>query len=103
MTARTQVHSLQVATELFRFVEDKVLPGTGIDSAKFWAGFDAIVNELAPKNAALLAERDRLQAELDAWHAKHPGPIKNMAKYQAFLRKTGYLVPVPPKVKVTSR
>ena len=54
MTARTTVHSLQVATELYRFIEDKVLPGTGVDSAKFWAGFDQIVNDLAPKNAALL-------------------------------------------------
>ena len=66
MTARTTVHGLQVATELFRFIEDKVLPGTGVDSAKFWAGFDAIVKDLAPKNAALLAERDRIQLDMDA-------------------------------------
>jgi malate synthase len=102
MTARTQVHSLQVATELFRFVEDKVLPGTGIDSAKFWAGFDAIVNELAPKNAALLAERDRIQTEMDQWHAAHPGPIADMAAYKAHLEKIGYLVPVPGDVKATT-
>jgi malate synthase len=102
MTARTQVHSLQVATELFRFVEDKVLPGTGIDSAKFWAGFDAIVNELAPKNAALLAERDRIQTEMDAWHAANPGPISDMAAYKAHLEKIGYLVPVPGDVKATT-
>ena len=57
MTDRTTTHRLQVATELFRFVEDKVLPNTGIDSAAFWAGFDKIVSDLAPKNAALLAER----------------------------------------------
>ena len=102
MTARTQVHGLQVATELFRFVEDKVLPGTGIDSAKFWAGFDAIVNELAPKNAALLAERDRIQTEMDQWHAAHPGPISDMAAYKAHLEKIGYLVPVPGDVKATT-
>jgi len=102
MTARTQVHSLQVATELFRFVEDKVLPGTGIDSAKFWAGFDAIVNELAPKNAALLAERDRIQTEMDAWHTANPGPISDMAAYKAHLEKIGYLVPVPADVKATT-
>ena len=100
---RTSTHGLQVATVLKTFVDQQVLPGTGLQSEAFWAGFSAIVNDLAPKNAALLAERDRLQAELDAWHAKHPGPIKNMAKYQAFLRKTGYLVPVPPKVKVTTK
>ncbi len=102
MTARTQVHSLQVATELYRFVEDKVLPGTGIDSAKFWAGFDAIVNDLAPKNAALLAERDRIQADMDAWHAANPGPIQDMAAYKAHLEKIGYLVPVPADVQATT-
>ncbi|HJV51617.1 MAG TPA: hypothetical protein VJ652_09165, partial [Noviherbaspirillum sp.] len=72
MTARTTVHRLQVATQLHRFIEDNVLPGTGIDSATFWQGFDAIAHELAPKNAALLAERDRLQAELDKWHKANP-------------------------------
>jgi len=102
MTARTTVHGLQVATELYRFIEDKVLPGTGIDSARFWAGFDAIVNDLAPKNAALLAERDRIQADMDAWHTSNPGPIADMAAYKAHLEKIGYLVPVPGDVKATT-
>ncbi|WP_290871552.1 malate synthase G [Aquabacterium sp.] len=102
MTARTTVHGLQVATELFRFIEDQVLPGTGVDSARFWAGFDAIVADLAPKNAALLAERDRIQTEMDQWHTAHPGPITDMPAYRAFLEKIGYTVPVPADVKVTT-
>ncbi|MBK1714622.1 malate synthase G [Rubrivivax gelatinosus] len=100
---RTTFHRLHVDTLLARFIEDQVLPGTSIEPAAFWAGFDAIVADLSPKNAALLAERDRLQTELDAWHAKHPGPIKNMAKYRAFLEKIGYLVPVPARVKATTK
>ena len=103
MTDRTTVHGLQVATELLRFVEEQVLPGTGIEPAAFWHGFDAIVHDLAPKNAALLAERDRLQTDLDHWHTKHPGPIKNPTKYRAHLEKIGYLVPVPPVVKLTTK
>ncbi len=99
MTQRTQAHRLQVATQLYRFIEDKVLPGTGISSAAFWKGFDAIAHELGPKNAALLAERDRLQLEMDAWHKAHPGPIKDMKAYRAFLEKTGYLAPVPDEVQ----
>jgi len=103
MTERIAVHRLQVATPLYRFIEDQVLPGTGVEPAAFWQSFDAIVHDLAPKNAALLAERDRLQAEMDAWHKAHPGPIRSMAKYRRFLQKSGYLVPVPAKVKATTK
>ncbi|HJV53412.1 MAG TPA: malate synthase G, partial [Noviherbaspirillum sp.] len=77
-------------------------PGTGIDSATFWQGFDAIAHELAPKNAALLAERDRLQAELDKWHKANPGPIADMAAYKGFLQSIGYLLPAPGDVKSTT-
>jgi malate synthase len=103
MTARTQCHGLQVATELHQFIESQVLPGTGVDSATFWKGFDAIVTDLAPKNTALLAERDRLQLELDNWHTANPGPIKDMSAYKAFLSKIGYLVPAPVGTKATTQ
>jgi malate synthase len=102
MSDRTTLHSLQVATELQRFIDDQVLPGTGIAPADFWAGFDAIVRDLSPKNAALLAERDRLQAELDAWHAAHPGPIGDMPAYRGFLSRIGYLAAPPGPVACTT-
>jgi len=102
-TKRTQVRSLQVATNLYKFIETKVLPDTGVSSDKFWKGFDAIVQDLAPKNIALLAERDRLQTEMDTWHSANPGPIKNMKAYRKFLEKIGYLVPQPDKVKATTK
>ena len=101
-TERTPSHRLQVATELYRFIEDKVLPGTGVASAAFWTGFDAIVADLAPKNIALLAERDRLQTELDTWHKANPGPIADMPAYRTFLEKIGYLVPQPAAVTITT-
>ncbi|HZY17245.1 MAG TPA: malate synthase G [Ramlibacter sp.] len=102
MTARTSTHRLDVATELHRFINDQVLPGTGIDSDAFWKGFDAIVHDLAPKNAALLAERERLQTELDRWHRAHPGPIRDMKAYRGFLEQIGYLVPHPRGAKATT-
>jgi len=101
-TMRTLIHSLQVADVLVRFIEDEVLPGTGIAAAHFWAGFDAIVRDLAPRNAALLAERERLQTALDAWHRAHPGPITDMAAYRGFLQGIGYLVPAPARVQATT-
>ncbi|NCV40260.1 MAG: malate synthase G, partial [Betaproteobacteria bacterium] len=104
MTERTPIHRLEVATGLYQFINDKVLPGTGIDPARFWEGFDAIVHDLAPKNLHLLAERDRMQAALDQWHQSHPGAIEDMPAYQHFLRSIGYLVDDPGPVQVnTSR
>jgi malate synthase len=102
MTARTACHRLQVATVLYRFIEDKVLPGAGIDSASFWKGFDAIVHDLTPKNKALLAERDRLQTALDQWHRANPGPISDMSAYRGFLQSIGYLVPQPNDFTITT-
>jgi malate synthase len=102
MTARTSCHRLQVATPLYDFIEQQVLPGTGVASAEFWKGFDAIVHDLGPKNIALLAERDRIQTEMDAWHRAHPGPIQDMPAYKAFLTKIGYLVAVPANARATT-
>ena len=100
---RIQEHRLHVAAVLHSFIQDKVLPGTGIAPEAFWKGFDAVVADLAPKNIALLAERDRLQTELDTWHKANPGPIGDMPAYKAFLEKIGYLVPSPTKVKITTK
>ncbi len=102
MTARTTCNRLQVATVLYRFIEDKVLPGTGIDSSSFWKGFDALVHDLTPKNAALLKERDRIQLEMDAWHRAHPGPVSDMAAYRKQLQAIGYLAPVPAEALATT-
>ena len=103
MTSRTTRHRLHVATTLQRFIDEQVLPGTGVTSERFWAGFDAIVHDLAPKNAALLAERERLQSELDTWHRAHPGPVRAMKAYRRFLQGIGYLVPVPQGTRVTTK
>ncbi len=102
MTERVNCQRLQVAANLQRFVDQEVLPGTGIEREAFWAGFDALVHELAPQNRALLAERERLQAELDAWHRAHPGPVSDMPAYRAFLESIGYLLPQPEQVQAST-
>ena len=102
MTQMNPRGGLQVAANLDQFVETEALPGTGIDSAAFWSGFDALVHELAPKNRALLAERDRLQTELDNWHRANPGPVRDLHAYRAFLEGIGYIVPVPASVQATT-
>nr|WP_321271807.1 malate synthase G [Alcaligenes faecalis] len=102
MTTRISCQRLQVAEVLHQFIEQEALPGTGISSEAFWAGFDKLVHDLAPKNRALLAERDRLQVELDKWHTANPGPITDMPGYKSFLSSIGYLKEAPADVKVNT-
>ncbi|MHC8381975.1 malate synthase G [Pseudomonas sp. LB3P14] len=102
MTDFVNCQGLKVAPVLQRFVDLDVLPGTGLDPQAFWSGFATLVHELAPQNRALLAERDRLQAELDTWHRSHPGPVTDMPAYRSFLSGIGYLQPQPADVKVST-
>src|SRR5690606_8413841 len=102
MTDRISSHGLQIAASLHRFIEQEALPGTDVQPAAFWEGLSAIIHDLAPKNRALLAERDRLQAALDDWYAQHPGPIADPAAYRAFLKEIGYLKDAPAQVAVTT-
>jgi malate synthase len=102
MTDRVNIQRLQVAANLQRFVDEEVLPGTGLAREAFWTGFDALVHELAPHNRALLAERDRLQSELDTWHRAHPGPVTDMPAYRAFLTGIGYLLAPPVSVQAST-
>ncbi|OJU23269.1 MULTISPECIES: malate synthase G [unclassified Sphingomonas] len=85
---------LQVAAELAQFVDDRVLPGTGIAPEDFWRGAAAIFADLAPENRALLAERERLQQAIDARYQA------GEAVDEAFLRSIGYLVDDPARFTV---
>jgi malate synthase len=96
MTDRTLRAGLQVDTVLARFVEDEALPGTGVEAEHFWSGFAALLADFAPKNRALLARRDDLQARIDAWHVARRGQPHDHAAYKAFLAEIGYLLPEGP-------
>ncbi|WP_207537209.1 malate synthase G [Sabulicella rubraurantiaca] len=94
--------SLDVAPELRSFIENEALPGTGVDPARFWQGMEAILRDLAPRNAALLAKRDALQAKLDEWHRANPARPIDLGAYEGFLREIGYLLPEPEDFQVTT-
>jgi len=100
-TPRTQKGGLQVATVLSDLIEQRILPGTGIEPAAFWAGFEQITNTFAPRNRELLAKRDAMQAQIDAWHRKQGGQ-HDAAAYKQFLGEIGYLLPEPADFKVTT-
>jgi malate synthase len=102
MTDRISEGGLRIAAELHTLLEQDIAPGTGVSAAQFWAGLDAIVHDLAPRNRELLAQRDALQAQIDAWHRAHPGPGYDRAAYKAFLQEIGYLLPEPADFSIST-
>ncbi len=93
---------LMVDPELAAFVADEAIPGSGVTADAFWSGFAKILADLGPGNAALLATRDALQAQIDAWHRAHHGRPHDAAAYRAFLEEIGYLLPEPPATPITT-
>jgi len=100
MSERIEKFGLQVARSLYDMIEQEALPGTGVDSDRFWKGLSDLVHAKGTKNRALLARRDDLQARIDAWHRERRGRPHDQAAYTAFLHEIGYIVPVGPDFQV---
>jgi malate synthase len=90
--SRIEKHGLSIETVLHDFLVNEALAGLPIDADAFFAGFSAIVHDLAPKNRELLVKRDQLQARIDEWYRQNGAPA-HMDAYEAFLREIGYLLP----------
>jgi len=101
MTERIQAGGLQVAKELYDFINDRAIPGTGVDQATFWANFDELVHDLAPKNKVLLEKREAIQAKVDAFHQENPQ--LDPASYKSFLQDIGYLLPEGEAFEATTQ
>ncbi len=95
MTNYVDRAGLKVATVLANFVETRALVGVGIEADALWAGLSKLLADFAPRNTALLAKREDLQAQIDAWHVARSGKSHDAAAYQGFLTEIGYLVPEP--------
>ncbi len=93
MTHYESIAGLQVASELAAFVRDEALSGTELAADEFWTGFAAIVADLTAPNRDLLAERDRLQQQIDEWHHGHEGQPADTSAQREFLTAIGYLLP----------
>jgi malate synthase len=102
MPERISAGGLAVAEPLYGFIMDEALPGSGVEPEAFWKGFAALAAELMPENRALLAERDRLQAEIDGWHEANRGKAGDAAAYTAFLKRIGYLEEEGPDFTITT-
>jgi malate synthase len=93
MTGFQQKNGLSVAAELVDFLEGQALPGTGVSPEAFWSGLSALVHDFGPENRVLLAKRETIQAQIDAWHVERRGKAHDHEAYCAFLRDIGYLLP----------
>ncbi|MCH8542987.1 MAG: malate synthase G [Alcanivorax sp.] len=102
MTDRIRQGALEIAPVLYNLVEKEIAPGTGVDTAHFWAELEKILTDLVPKNKALLAKRDELQTRIDAWHQARKGQKIDMAEYKAFLTEIGYLLPEGEDFQITT-
>ncbi len=103
MTFQNATADLVIAHSLRRFVEDEVLPGTGVAPERFWNGLAAILADLAPRNRSLLQRREELQARIDAWHRERRGQPFDRAAYTRFLQEIGYLLPEGPDFVIGTR
>jgi malate synthase len=93
MTDMIRHGDIEIARILYAFVNDEALPGTGVSPDHFWDGAGRIINALAPKARALVAERTALQGAIDDWHKARRGQPHDADEYRAFLADIGYLAP----------
>jgi malate synthase len=100
MSNYVEAGSLKVDQLLYEFINSEVLPGTGLESENFWSEFGVLVQDLTPKNKALLARRDEIQEKLNNWHKENEE--FDFTSYKAFLEELGYLEPQAEDFNVTT-
>ena len=99
-TTQTKGH-LRINTQLFDLVMNEIMPNTGIDANRFWHDLEKILDTFMPRNQALLAKRDALQAKIDAWHVTHP--TFAYKDYRHFLQEIGYLLDEPDDFHISTK
>ncbi|MFP7298194.1 malate synthase G [Neobacillus niacini] len=100
MVNYVKVGDLQVASELYEFINSEALPGSQVDQKVFWAGLEKIITNLTPKNKELLKKRDELQKKINTWHRENKE--FDFTRYKAYLEKIGYLLPEPDDFSIST-
>jgi malate synthase len=91
MNERVETHGLKITKSLYDLVGKEIAPGTGVDPDLFWKELASIINDLAPKNRALLDKRDELQTQINQWHLARKDQDIDLQEYKSFLSDIGYL------------
>ena len=97
-----EIEGLVVADDLYLFITDEALPGSGVDAGVFWKGFSDLIHDFGPRNRDLLEQRDELQASIDDWHRANRGRAFDRTAYRAFLEEIGYIEPGGPAFTITT-
>ncbi len=100
MTEYVTQGGIRIAKPLHDLVRDEIAPDSGVTPDAVWSLLDTLVHTLGPRNRALLAKRDSLQAQIDAWLSARRGTPLEPKTTAAFLHEIGYLVPVGPAFRV---
>jgi len=103
MNKRVNKHGYKIAEPLYNLIVQEVLPGIGIDADDFWLSMAKIFNEFTPRNEAILEQRTKFQAQIDAWHLNSSNQPFERDSYQQFLTDIGYIVEEKGDFSVTTK
>ena len=90
-----RIDGLEVHSDLYKLVNQEILPDTEVAAEAFWQGMESILSDLTHRNTDLLLKRDQLQHQIDEWHRQHAHQDHDHEAYKAFLKEIGYLVEPP--------
>ena len=78
-----------INNEFADFINNEVLPKTGVNAGEFWSNLDALLTRFTPRNRQLLRVREEMQAKIDAWHRKNEYRADDIGAYKDFLKEIG--------------
>ena len=95
----TLIGKSKINTNFYDFVNDEVLPETGLDKSDFWQNFISAANDLVPENNDLINERTDIQSKIDNWIIDNKGNF-DYNNYLEFLKEIKYIVKEGPDFKI---
>ena len=95
----TLIGKSKINTNFYDFVNDEVLPETGLDKSDFWQNFISAANDLVPENNDLINERTDIQSKIDKWMIDNKGNF-DYNNYLEFLKEIKYIVKEGPDFKI---
>ena len=95
----TLIGKSKINTNFYDFVNDEVLPETGLDKSDFWQNFISAANDLVPENNDLINERKDIQNKIDKWMIDNKSNF-DYNNYLEFLKEIKYIVKEGPDFKI---